>query len=230
MTDHLKPIVIFGLGQLADLAHFYFQHDTRRTVAGFTIDREYLTKDTHRDRPVCAFDDVAERFPAAEYDMFLPISFKRMNRLRQERFAQAKAMGYTCASYVSSKATTWPDLAIGENCFIFEDNTIQPFVRIGDNCVLWSGNHVGHHTIIGDHVFVTSHVVISGACTIGDRCFLGVNATIRDETTIAPETLIGMGAVITMDTQKGDVWLAAKSAKRTTKSDTLKTLSHKSGG
>ena len=229
MTDHHKPIVIFGLGQLADLAHFYFTHDTQRIVAAFTIDRDYLTQDSHRDCPVCAFEDVAKRFPPAEYDMFLPISFKRMNRLRQARFEQAKAMGYRCVSYVSSKATTWPDLAVGENCFIFEDNTIQPFVRIGDNCVFWSGNHVGHHTVIGDHVFVTSHVVISGACTIGDRCFFGVNATIRDETIVAPETLVGMGAVITADTGEGDVWLAAKSAKRAAKSDSLRTLSHKSG-
>lgn len=77
--------------------------------------------------------------------------------------------------HVSSR----PDLKIGENCFIFEDNTIQPFVTIGDNRVLWSGNHVGHNPTVGDHVFVTSQVVISGACTIGDNSFLGVNATIR---------------------------------------------------
>ena len=63
-----------------------------------------------------------------------------MSGVREARFKAAKKMGYTCVSYVSSKATTWPDLDIGENCFIFEDNTIQPFVTIGDNCILWSGD------------------------------------------------------------------------------------------
>ena len=49
---------------------------------------------------------------------------------------------------------------IGENCFIFEDNTIQPFVVVEDNVILWSGNHIGHHSVIKNHNFVSSHVVI----------------------------------------------------------------------
>ena len=225
-----KPIVIFGVGQLADLAEFYFRHDSDRTVAGFTVDADYLDGDTHNGSPVIAFEDLPGRFPPTDFDLFLPISFKRMNGLRRDRFNAAKDMGYTCASYVSSKATTWPDLDIGENCFIFEDNTIQPFVTIGDNCVLWSGNHIGHHTRIGDHVFLTSHVVVSGACTIGDECFLGVNATIRDETVLAPRTLVGMGAVITKDTAAGEVWLAPRSVRAKFSSDRLDSLSHKSSG
>ena len=54
--------------------------------------------------------------------------------LRRERqlegIAQAKAKGYALRTYVSSKATVWPDLALGENCFILEQNVIQPFARI----------------------------------------------------------------------------------------------------
>jgi acyl-[acyl carrier protein]--UDP-N-acetylglucosamine O-acyltransferase len=68
---------------------------------------------------------------------------------------------------------------IGENCFIFEDNTIQPFVRIEDNVILWSGNHIGHHSTIKSHNFISSHVVVSGQCTIEPNCFIGVNSTNR---------------------------------------------------
>ena len=45
--------------------------------------------------------------------------------------------GYKLASYVSSKATLLNNRQFGENCFIFEDNTIQPFVKIGNNITLW---------------------------------------------------------------------------------------------
>ena len=31
---------------------------------------------------------------------------------------------------------------IGENCFIFENQTIQNNVVIGDNVILWSSNHI----------------------------------------------------------------------------------------
>jgi sugar O-acyltransferase (sialic acid O-acetyltransferase NeuD family) len=225
-----RPVVIFGTSQLADLAWFYFTHDSDRTVAGHTVDADYLDSDTHNGLPAVPFEDVADHFPPEEYDLFLPISFKRMSHLRREKFERAKKLGYRCPSYVSSRATVWPDLDIGENCFIFEDNTIQPFVKIGDNCVLWSGNHIGHHTVIEDHVFITSQVVVSGCCTIGTHSFLGVNATVRDETILAEGTLVGMAAAITADTEPYDVWLAPRSVRARKKSTSLASLSHKTGG
>lgn len=225
-----KPIVIFGTGQLADLARFYFRYDSDREVVGFVIDRDWRTDDTYDGLPLVDFEAVAADFPPSDVELFLPISFKQMNRLRRARFEAAKAMGYTCASYVSTRATTWPDLCVGENCFIFEDNTIQPFVTIGDNCVLWSGNHIGHHSTIEPHCFITSQVVVSGCCTIGEGSFLGVNATIRDETVVGPGTVVGMASVITADTAAGEVWLAPRSVKGRTRASALRSLSHKSGG
>ena len=99
--------------------------------------------------------------------MFVAVGYAGVNKVRAAICDEAKGKGYTLITYVSSKATTWGDTQIGDNCFIFEDNTIQPFVTIGDDCVLWSGNHIGHHVTIGDHCFITSHVVISGHVSIG---------------------------------------------------------------
>lgn len=224
-------VVIFGVSQLASLAHFYLNHDSPYEVVGFTVDQDYMPEGSKFEGlPVVPFEEVEKHYSPVEFRMFLPISFKRMSHLRREKFEAAKGKGYSCISYVSTKATTWPDLTIGENCFIFEDNTIQPYVTIGDNCVLWSGNHIGHHTNIGSHVFMTSHVVISGACEIGDHSFFGVNSTVRDETVVAPETLIGMGAILTKDSHEGEIWLAAKSRLREAKSNQLDSISHKTGG
>ena len=228
VTD--KPIVIFGESQLASLAHFYLRHDSPHTVAAFTVDAAYRKNDRYEDLPLVDFETVTESYPPAEYAMFLPVSFKQMSHLRRQKYEAAKEKGYEIISYVSSKATTWPGLDVGENCFIFEDNTIQPFVKIGHNCVLWSGNHIGHHTTIGDHVFITSHVVISGACTIEDHSFFGVNATVRDETIIGEGTLVGMGALITKDTEPYSIHLGAKGKIARGKSLDLDSISHKSGG
>ena len=225
-----QRIVIFGESQLASLAHFYLRHDSPHEVVAFTVDADYRKADTYEDLPLVDFETVTEHYPPGEYAMFLPISFKQMSHLRREKLEAAKQKGYPIISYVSSKATTWPDLDVGENCFIFEDNTIQPFVKIGDNCVLWSGNHIGHHTTIGNHVFVTSHVVISGACTIHDHAFFGVNATVRDETVIGEATLVGMGALITRDTEPYSIHLGAKGKIAPGKSVNLDSISHKSGG
>lgn len=239
-TDHRyldapRRVVCFGESQLASLAHFYITHDTPHEVVAFCVDAEYRARDEFEGKPLVDFETLTETYPPGEFLLFLPISFKRMSRFRRERFEAAKAKGYGCLSYVSSKATTYPGeapgcLDVGENCFIFEDNTIQPYVRIGDNCVLWSGNHVGHHTRLASHVFLTSHVVISGSCRVEEHSFFGVNAAVRDETVIAHDTLVGMGAIITKDTEPYEVYLGAKPFKLPRRSDELETLSHKSAG
>ena len=226
----LAKVVVFGTGQWADLAHFYLTHDSPHEVAAFTLDRDYLQATEHRSLPVAAFEEVEERYPPEKFEMFVPISFKRMNHLRAEKFDAAKEKGYRLVSYVSSKATTWPGFECGENCFIFEDNTVQPFVEIGDDVVMWSGNHIGHHTVIKDHVMVTSHVVISGACTVEPYCFFGVNSTVRDETVVARETLVGAGAVILRDTKEFEIYKAEGTKPSRVRSDRLRSISHKSGG
>ena len=132
------------------------------------------------------------------------------NRVRENKFNQAKNKGYHLVNYVSSKATVWPDLSIGENCFILEDNTIQPFVTIGDNVTLWSGNHIGHHARINSNCFISSHVVISGGVVIGKNCFLGVNATTNDHISIGDNCIIGSGAIVTKSTSSNGVYVETR--------------------
>ena len=141
--------------------------------------------------------------------VFVAVSSTQLNRLRTRLYRTVKEKGYTCASYVSSRAFVWHNVEIGENCFIFEDNTVQPFVKIGNNVVLWSGNHIGHNTVIRDNCFIASHVVISGFCDIGENCFLGVNSTVINNITVAKDCFIGAGALIQKDTEEGKVYQAA---------------------
>jgi sugar O-acyltransferase (sialic acid O-acetyltransferase NeuD family) len=223
----MSRVVVFGVSQWADLAHFYLKYDSPHDVVGFALDREYLKSSNHNGLPVVPFDELEHHYPPDQFKLFIPISFKKMNHLRAEKYFDARKRGYELISYVSSKATTWPDFKCGDNCFIFEDNTIQPFVEIGNNVVMWSGNHIGHHTTIGDHVMITSHVVISGCCTIEDYCFFGVNSTVRDETVIARETLVGMGVVILKDTKPFEVYKASATPAASFRSDEIRSLSHK---
>jgi sugar O-acyltransferase (sialic acid O-acetyltransferase NeuD family) len=204
----MKPrLVIFGAGDIAQLAHFYFTHDSDYDVAAFTVDAAYRTQDEFCGLPLVAFEDVEKTYPAGEFDLFVAVSYAKLNAARAGKCAQALAKGYRLASYVSSKATTWPGLAVGHNCFILEDNTLQPFTRIGHNVTLWSGNHIGHHAEIADNCFITSHVVISGGVKVGENCFIGVNATIRDHVTIGARCVVGAGAVILADAEPEGVYM-----------------------
>jgi len=215
----MSKVIIFGVLDTAELAHFYLTHDSEHEVAAFSLTREYLDEDTFKRLPVVGFEEVEELYPAVKYKFFVPMTGREMNRTRERIYNQAKAKGYELISYVSSKATVFPGAQIGDNCFILEDNTIQPFVKIGNNVVLWSGNHIGHHSEIKDHVFFSSHVVLSGHCVVEPYCVFGVNATIRDYTHLAEGTLVAMGANVLKDTEPYGVYVG-NPAKKGSKSST----------
>jgi sugar O-acyltransferase (sialic acid O-acetyltransferase NeuD family) len=206
----MARLVIFGAGDIARLAHYYFTQDSSHEVAAFVVDRSYRSGDSFLGLPLGDAEDMTTRFPPADFGMFVALSYAKANALRAEKYANAKAAGYRLASYVSSRCTYLAQEPPGDNCFILEDNTIQPFVRIGNNVTMWSGNHIGHDSMIEDHCFIASHVVVSGHVRVGTRSFIGVNATVRNDITIAPESVIGAGAVIMKDTRPKGVYLAER--------------------
>lgn len=218
----MAKVIIFGLQDYAELAHYYLEKDSPHSVVAFCVNRQYIPDDAEfRGLPVIAFEDVLHTHHPAEFSFFAPMSPKDMNRARESVFNHIRAKGYRMISYVSSKATTF-DNEIGENCFILEDNTLQPFTRIGNNVVLWSGNHIGHHGNIQDHVTMTSHVVMSGHCDIGAYSFLGVNATLRDGITLGEGTFVVMAAAIMNSTQPWSVYKGNPAEKLKMKSTDLK--------
>jgi sugar O-acyltransferase (sialic acid O-acetyltransferase NeuD family) len=203
----MAKIIIFGVLDTAELAHYYLTHDSEHEIVAFTINRQYIENETFKSLPVVAFEDVETVFSPSEYLFFAPMTGRNMNRNREAIYNEAKAKGYQFISYISSKATIFDRSVIGENCFILEDNTIQPFTTIGNNVVMWSGNHIGHHGQIKDHVFFTSHVVLSGHCVVESYSFFGVNSTIRDYTKISQGTLVGMASAITKETDEWGIYI-----------------------
>ncbi|MEO8769679.1 MAG: acetyltransferase [Ferruginibacter sp.] len=197
----MSKIIIFGIQDFAELAHYYLVNDSLHEVVAFSVDEQYLPADKHyRGLPVVAFESVENVYPPGDFKFFAPLSPQKMNRSRESVYNKVKEKGYELISYISSKATVFNN-EIGDNCFVFEDNTLQPFTNIGNNVILWSGNHIGHHGIIKDHVMFTSHVVLSGHCVVESYCTLGVNSTIRDNIILAEGTFVAMGACIIKNTE-----------------------------
>ncbi|MGI8559975.1 MAG: acetyltransferase [Luteimonas sp.] len=194
-----RDLIIIGDSAFAEIAYEYFTHDSDFRVVAFSVEREFMTRESLFGLPVVAFEGLETRFDPASHHFYAALVYSQMNRLRTRLYQAAKAKGYRPASYISSRAFVWPNAQIGEHCFIFEDNTVQPFVRIGANVVLWSGNHIGHHSSIRDHCFISSHVVVSGFCTVGESCFIGVNATFGNNLEVGDDCLIGASALIARD-------------------------------
>ncbi len=207
MKSKEKKIVIYGSGETAEMIADYFIQDSVYEVVAFTVDRDYLTVTELNNIPVIPLDEVLQKFPTADHEMFAAASFTKLNRVRTMMYEKGKAFGYTFASYVNSNAFVWHNVAIGENTFIFEENVIQYKVKIGNNVILWSGNHIGHQTVIEDNCFISSHVVISGFCRIGKNSFLGVNSSFNDGILFGEDGVTGNGTVVVKNTEPGSIYV-----------------------
>jgi len=218
----MAQLLIFGAGDIAELAHFYFARDSLHTPVGFVVDAAYIKESMFQGLPVVALEEVRKHFPPERCQGFVALSYAQLNALRAAKCAALEGAGYQLASYVSSRATVFDGFVPGPNAFILEDNTIQPFVRVGRNVTMWSGNHIGHHSVIEDDVFITSHVVVSGGVRVGRRSFLGVNATLRNHITIGERCVVGAGALLLSDAAPEGVYMGTASERSRVPSSRLR--------
>lgn len=188
-------IVVFGTGHIAEVADYYFsQHSPYRVVA-FVLDPAFIREATFLGRPVLTPEQSFEAFPPASCGAFVSIGYSKRNTIRRAKLDLMRSLGYRAVSYISAKATVYPDLGDRENLFILEGSIVQPFATIGHNVTLW-GAIVSHHSKIGDDCFLAPRSVVSGGVVIGDGVFIGINAAIRDHVTIGRQAIIGAGSTV----------------------------------
>jgi sugar O-acyltransferase (sialic acid O-acetyltransferase NeuD family) len=202
----VKPLVIFGVGDLALLAHRHFTQEAGREVAAFTLDRGWIEAPRLLDKAVVPFEELRASHPPARFDLFVALGYARGNTLRRDKYLAARAAGYTLPSHVSPHAIVVNDGRIGDNVLVMEGGVVQPYAEIGANVTLWSGAQVAHHSRLADHVFVAPGATIAGHVNVAERCFIGANATLRDHVTVAAGCVIGAGAVVVADTEPGGVY------------------------
>lgn len=218
-----RAVLIFGVGQLSELAWYCLTHDTPYRVAGFILDDEYLLDDAKLfDLPIVGISKLQADFPTDKYRCLVPIGYTDINGLRKNKYTQLKNMGYEFIRYFSSHCYVWNIDAVGENTLIYEHARIQPFAKVGKNVVIRSGAHISHHCSVEDHVFVAAEVAIGGASTVKEQSFVGIGATIADAITVNKKCFIGAGAVVVKNTEEGSLYVG-NPAKNTQKSSLLVT-------
>lgn len=194
-----RKLVLIGDSAFAEIAYEYFTHDSEYEVVAFAVERAFRKRDEFQSLPVVDFEELPNLYAPGEHHFFAALAYRERNRLRTRLYQATKALGYTPASYISSRAFVWRDVELGEHCFIFENNVLQPRLTVGSNVIMWSGNHLGHHSRVGSNCFLASHVVVSGYVDVGESCFLGVNSTIANNLRVGSNCTIGAGALVLSD-------------------------------
>lgn len=209
----MPDLVIFGIGEFARLARFYFESETDYRVVAFTADSATVGDETTHDHlPLVEFTRLQSELPPDSVEVFVAIGYRSVNRGRAAVYERVVAAGYDCATYVSPHAIVSSAATVGRNCFIFENAVVQPFASVGDDTVIWSSAVVAHDSVIGCHCFLAPMASISGNVVVGDFCFVGNNATVRDGVTLGAATVVGAGAVVKWSTEAGAILRSAGTA------------------
>lgn len=203
----MEEIIIFGNSDYAKLVHFYFENYSNYKVVAFTVDKNYITSNEFDNLPLVSFEEITKIYPPSKYKIFTAIGYKFLNKLRSQKYSEAKKKGYEFVSFIHPTSTISKDARIGNNCFIFENVIVQPFVKIGNSAIIWSGSTISHNVTIEDNCYLSPRVVIAGNTTIKKYCYLGANSTIRNNIEISDECIIGMGTVVLKDTIEKSVYV-----------------------
>lgn len=208
----MKNIVIFGTGDLARLAHFFFSNDSDKQIAAFTVNSEYLTDTEFMGLPVSDFENITEVYPPSKFDMFIALGPQNCNEIRENIYNQAKDKGYNLSSYISSRADYWKDLKHGDNVLIIQDTSIEPFVEIGNNVTL-IGSKIGYNIKIEDNCFIST-ATIGSDVVVKNNAFIGMNSTINPSVIIGAKSIIGSGSIINKDVDDYSVHVAPATARK----------------
>jgi sugar O-acyltransferase (sialic acid O-acetyltransferase NeuD family) len=202
----MAKLIIYGITPAAVQSHYDFTKDTHHEVVAFTVNGKEIKEKEFLGLPVVPFEEVESLYPPAEHQMFIAVYFNRVNSVRMKIFEQAKAKGYTLASYISSKAIIWPELVIGENCMICDGANVRPFTTIGNDTFIMPNAVVGHDAIVGEHCYLAIAAILLAGSKVESRCVIGANATILNGVTVAKECVISAGAVISANTKEKGVY------------------------
>lgn len=199
-----QDIVIFGVGDMAQVVAVYIRAHSDLNIVGYTLDHAYRQADSFDGLPLVSWEELEKEFPPSQVKLFGPLTYQRMNTVRRDRYLEGKARGYSFVSFIHPGSHIYTD-DIGENCLILEQNVIQPFVSIGNNVIIWSGNHIGHHAKVGNHVFIASQVGMAGSVVIGDECHLGAQVGIVQGVTLGARCAALNGAAVLRSLPPGSV-------------------------
>ena len=218
-----KDLIIFGIGKIAEVVHYYAKEECGYNVVAFAVDEQFKKVITFKELPVVSFDKIELQYPPDKFEMFIAVGYQDLNRLRETKCNESREKGYNLVSVISPLANLPSNISTGWNCFIMPPAIVHPCVQIKNNVFIWSGAMVAHHSVIEDNCWLTSCCNISGNVKIGANTFVAVNATVGHSVNIGKNCFLGANSLVTKNLEDEKVVIAESSkALRLTSSQFLR--------
>ena len=202
---------------MAGLLYQFARHE--HSIETFTVDEQCIKDNCFEKISLVPFEGIEKIYSPDKYKMIIAIGYIQMNDIRQERYLQAKSLGYEFINYIHPSVYIHDNNLIGSNNIILDHVSIHPGTKIGNSNFISSNTNIGHGCYIADTCWINSGVGIGGETIIEDNCFIGINASLGQGIKIKKKTFIGANGLLDRDTEIGDVYLSSKSEKFKLNSD-----------
>ena len=86
----MKKLIIFGIGQIAELTYDLVKQIQNLEVVAFTANRENINSETFLKLPVYAIEEIKTKLNCNEYYFVTAISYKNVNENRENIYKKMK--------------------------------------------------------------------------------------------------------------------------------------------
>ena len=77
-----KKLIIFGTGQIAEIAKDCFEKQNKYEISCFCADKESIKNHTFLGKPLFSFEDIEKNFSPEDYHFHVAISYREQNKIR----------------------------------------------------------------------------------------------------------------------------------------------------
>ena len=201
-----SPLLIYGNGNMARMLYEFLKQQFE--VIAFTVDDACINSTHFCGLPLAPFSTVERRYSPKEHCMIIAVGFIAMNKIRDDKYREAKEKGYKFANYIHPTVVRHDTVTFGENNIVLDYASIHPYCSLGNSNFISSMTNLGHDCVVGNSCWINSGVSLAGEVKLNDNCFLGVNVAISHRVSLGSRNFIGANTLVNKDTDEDTVLLS----------------------
>lgn len=118
------------------------------------------------------------------------------NKLREEIYSKAKAIGYSFPNIICTSAYVSRYAELGSGCVLLNNVVVQNGAHVGDGVLLNPGVEVHHDSFVDDCSLIYTNSVVRTLAHVGKRVRIGSNVSISNNVNIADDSDIPNGTTL----------------------------------
>ena len=118
------------------------------------------------------------------------------NKLREELYRKAKALGYSFPNIICSSAYISPHAQIGCGCVLLNNVVVQNGGHVGDGVLLNPGVEVHNDAFVDDYALIYTNSIVRALAHVGKRVRIGSTVSISNNVNVADDSDVPNGTTL----------------------------------